>query len=172
MVAFIPIERQMLIRWCWNAEAEEFATEGKPSISIATEWHGKTLHSEPDAWATVGEESRSRRLTRKQDTYFRAGCVSDGNTQPFPMISLLYKNPKPRIFTAKTLSTLRSSRQVRISCLPLRSLRLRGEIAFKRVRTKRSSRHLATLISRLWKHTARKQTVAYASDSEKYLRIR
>jgi len=26
MVAFIPIERRMLIRWYWNAEA--FATEG------------------------------------------------------------------------------------------------------------------------------------------------
>ena len=81
------------------------------------------------------------------------------------MISLLYKNPKPRTFTAKTLSTLRSSIQVRIDCLPLR---LRGENAFKRVRTKRSSRHLATLISRLRKHTARKQTVAYASGSERH----
>ncbi|MEN9673170.1 MAG: hypothetical protein RL553_1435 [Planctomycetota bacterium] len=38
--------------------------------------------------------------------------------------------PKRRIFTAKTQSTLRSSRQVLISCLPLRSLRLRGENAF------------------------------------------
>ena len=37
------------------------------------------------------------------------------------------KIPKPRIFTAKTL---RSTRQVQISCLPLRSLRLRGENAF------------------------------------------
>jgi len=40
------------------------------------------------------------------------------------------KPPKPRIFTAKTQSTLRSTRQVRISCLSLRSLRLRGENAF------------------------------------------
>ena len=39
--------------------------------------------------------------------------------------SLLARSP--RIFTAKKL---RSSRQVRISCIPLRSLRLRGENAF------------------------------------------
>ncbi len=39
--------------------------------------------------------------------------------------------PEPRIFTAKTRRTLRSIRQVRISCLPLRSLRLCGENAFK-----------------------------------------
>jgi hypothetical protein len=38
--------------------------------------------------------------------------------------SLLARSP--RIFTAKKL---RSSRQVRISCIPLRSLRLRGENA-------------------------------------------
>ena len=56
--------------------------------------------------------------------------MSDGNTQPIPMISLPRKTPKPRIFTAKTLSTLRSSRQVRISCLALRSLRLCGEDVF------------------------------------------
>jgi len=35
--AFIPIERRMLIRWCWNAEAEAeaeaFATEGRISRS-------------------------------------------------------------------------------------------------------------------------------------------
>jgi hypothetical protein len=37
------------------------------------------------------------------------------------------KPPKPKIFTAKTQ---RSTRQVRISCLPLRSLRLRGESSF------------------------------------------
>jgi len=39
MVSFIPIERRMLIRWCWNAEAEAFATEGRisRSRSIATE---------------------------------------------------------------------------------------------------------------------------------------
>jgi hypothetical protein len=36
----------------------------------------------------------------------------------------------PRIFTAKTLRTPRSSRKVWISCLPLRPLRLRGENAF------------------------------------------
>ncbi len=52
-----------------------------------------------------------------------------------------------RIFTAKTQRTLRSSRRIRISCLPLRSLRLRGENAFKRQRTLRSTRYLATLIS-------------------------
>ena len=49
MVAFIPIERRMLIRWCWNAEAEEFATEK----------HGKTRKEDTH-------------------TAFRAGCVSDG----------------------------------------------------------------------------------------------
>ena len=36
--------------------------------------------------------------------------------------------PKPRIFTAKTRRPRRSSRQVWISCFPLRSLRLRGEM--------------------------------------------
>ena len=41
-------------------------------------------------------------------------------------------------------STLRSTRQIRISCLPLRSLHLRGEDAFQQLR---STRHLATLIS-------------------------
>jgi len=40
------------------------------------------------------------------------------------VICLSCKTPKPRIFTAKTL---RSSRKVRISCLPLRSLRLGGK---------------------------------------------
>ncbi len=94
----------------------------------------------------------SRRRTRKEDTSFRAGCVSDGNTQPIPMISLLYKNPKPRTFTAKTLSTLRSSRQARISCLPLRSLRLRGENAFKR---QRSSRQHSPLISSIGNYVLR-----------------
>ncbi|MFZ4611412.1 MAG: hypothetical protein ACOYNM_16465, partial [Gemmataceae bacterium] len=39
--------------------------------------------------------------------------------------------PKLRIFTAKTLRTLSSSKQARISFLPLRSLRLGGENAFK-----------------------------------------
>jgi hypothetical protein len=27
-MVLIPIERRMLIRWCWNAEAEDLATEG------------------------------------------------------------------------------------------------------------------------------------------------
>ena len=63
---------------------------------------------------------------------------------PSSVISISWKTPKPRICTAKTQSTLRSSRQVRISCLPLRSLRLRGENAFQQLR---STRHLATLIS-------------------------
>ncbi|MEI7855442.1 MAG: hypothetical protein WCJ06_17175 [Planctomycetota bacterium] len=40
------------------------------------------------------------------------------------------KHPKQRIFTAKMQSTLSSTRQVRISCLPLRSLRLGGKNAF------------------------------------------
>ncbi len=43
MVAFIPIERRMLIRWYWNAEAEEFATDE----------HGKTRKEEkPEELAT------------------------------------------------------------------------------------------------------------------------
>jgi len=42
--AFIPIERRMLIRWYWNAEA--FATEGygrknKHLPRMNTEFHGK-----------------------------------------------------------------------------------------------------------------------------------
>jgi len=49
--AFIPIERRMLIRWCWNAEA--FATDEhgisrkrqKQKISDGK----KTYLSEPDA---------------------------------------------------------------------------------------------------------------------------
>ena len=46
---------------------------------------------------------------------------------PADFLSSLQNPPKPRIFTARTL---RSSRQVMISCFPLRSLRLRGENAF------------------------------------------
>jgi hypothetical protein len=42
-------------------------------------------------------------------------------------ISLLTNSP--RIFTAKTRRPLRRSRQVKISCLPLRPSRLRGENA-------------------------------------------
>ena len=51
------------------------------------------------------------------------------NARPYRQLisGLTLKPSKPRIFTAMTL---RSSRQVGISCLPLRSLRLRGENAF------------------------------------------
>ena len=126
--------------------SRRFATEGSRSIS-----HGLTRNF------TEIRTSENRRshgnkgedLPRKEDTSFRAGCVSDGNTQPIPMISLLYKNPKPRTFTAKTLSTLRSSRQARISCLPLR---LRGENAFKR---QRSSRQHSPLISSIGNYVLR-----------------
>ena len=56
--------------------------------------------------------------------HFRViSCSSVANAS-----SLLARSP--RIFTAKTLRTLRSSRQVKISFLPLRPLRLRGENAF------------------------------------------
>ena len=50
-------------------------------------------------------------------------CSSVANASSLLRIS-------PRIFTAKTLRPLRSSRQVMISYLPLRSSRLRGENAF------------------------------------------
>ena len=46
---------------------------------------------------------------------------------PSSGICLPSKPPEPRIFTAKTL---RSSKHVWISCVPLRSLRLRGENVF------------------------------------------
>jgi hypothetical protein len=69
------------------------------------------------------------------------------------------KPPKPKIFTAKTQSTQRSTRQVRISCLPLRSLRLRGENSFILLRFFTAEKfcnlparrnHLASLIGGSW----------------------
>ena len=82
--------------------------EGQESRSIATDEHGIT-RKENQAEALATEISRSRRIchgltrnytekteaeTRKQNTSFRAGCVSDGSflrrrTQLF--IAYLYK---------------------------------------------------------------------------------
>ena len=58
--------------------------------------------------------------------------VANASGSDFPCWSVANASlcwPEPRIFTAKTVRTLRSIRQVRISCLPLRSLRLGGENA-------------------------------------------
>ena len=60
MVSFIPIERRMLIRWCWNAEAVEFATEERSSGRIC---HGRTRNfTESKITHIIQSRMRERRL--------------------------------------------------------------------------------------------------------------
>jgi hypothetical protein len=96
-----------------------------------------------DGWKTKHKHShgRTRNFTESKHTHiFQSRKRKRRFDHPFLRNESSLKKHKPRIFTAKTLSSLRSSRKVRISCLPLR---LCGENAFKRQRT---SSHQCPLI--------------------------
>ena len=56
-------------------DTEKHGRKNKQKQKLATELHGN--------------KTKQKHLTRKQNTAFRAGCVSDGCIHFFPMITLL-----------------------------------------------------------------------------------